>query len=514
MNGAEAIVHTLLAGDIQVCFANPGTSEMHFVVALDRIEGMRCVLGLFEGVVTGAADGYARMAGKPAATLLHLGPGLGNGLANLHNARRAASPIVNIVGEHATHHVAHDAPLTSDIEGIARPVSGWVRRVESASSAAADTADAIRASRTPPGQVATLILPADAAWEPASGPHPVPAPPRRPEVTDEAVRAAATALRGDAPALLMLGNAALGEEGLAHAGRIAAATGCGLIAQMSNARVERGAGRVAIERVPYPVDQALSRLGRFRRAILAGAREPVAFFAYPEKPSRLLPPDCEVLPLALPGEDIVGALARLADELGAAGHPAPLEPPARPAAPRGSLTPETIAAAVGHVLPENAIVTDESVSTGRGFFAQTRGTPPHSWLQVTGGAIGLGLPLATGAAIACPDRPVLSLEADGSAMYTLQALWTQAREGLDVTTLILANQSYAILKGEMASVGARNPGRRALDMLTLDRPTLGWVDLARGMGVPGERVEDAEALTEALSRGLANPGPYLVEAVF
>jgi acetolactate synthase I/II/III large subunit len=514
MNGAEAIVHTLLAGGVEVCFANPGTSEMHFVVALDRIEGMRCVLGLFEGVVTGAADGYARMAGKPAATLLHLGPGLGNGLANLHNARRAASPIVNIVGEHATYHLAHDAPLTSDIEGIARPVSGWVRRVGSARSAASDTAEAITASRMPPGQIATLILPADAAWEPAEGATVVEAPPARPEVADEAVRAAAIALRGQVPALLVLGGAALGEAGLAHAGRIAAATGCGLIAQMSNARLERGAGRVAIDRVPYPVDQAVARLGRFRRAILAGAHEPVAFFAYPDKPSRLLPPDCEVLPLALPGDDVVDALARLADELGAAGHAAPLEPRAPPQAPRGSLTPESIAAAVGHVLPENAIVTDESVSTGRGFFAQTRSAAPHSWLQVTGGAIGLGLPLAVGAAIACPDRPVLSLEADGSAMYTLQALWTQAREGLDVTTLILANQSYAILKGEMANVGARNPGRRALDMLTLDRPTLDWVALAQGMGVRGERVEDAQSLTTALGRGLATPGPYLVEAVF
>jgi acetolactate synthase I/II/III large subunit len=514
MNGAEAIVHTLLAGGVELCFANPGTSEMHFVVALDRIEGMRCVLGLFEGVVTGAADGYARMAGKPAATLLHLGPGLGNGLANLHNARRANSPMVNIVGDHATHHLAYNAPLTTDIEGIARPVSSWVRSVADAGCAARDTADAVVAARTPPGQIATLILPADAAWGEAAGPSPVPAPPEREPVAAEAMRAAAAALDGGAPTLLVLGGPAIGEEGLAHAGRIAAATGCDLIAQMSNARVERGAGRVALERVPYPVDQALERLGGARRAILIGAREPVAFFAYPGKPSRLLPPGCEVLALARPEDDVVGALAWLAEEVGAARHPVPVEPPARPDAPQGALTPLSIAAAVGHVLPEQAIVADESVSTGRGFFAATRGAAPHTWLQVTGGSIGLGLPMATGAALACPGRKVLSLEADGSAMYTLQALWTQAREGLDVTTLILANQSYAILKGEMANVGARNPGRRALDMLSLDRPALDWVDLARGMGVEGERVEDAQTLTAALDRGLATPGPYLVEAVF
>jgi acetolactate synthase-1/2/3 large subunit len=333
-------------------------------------------------------------------------------------------------------------------------------------------------------------------------------------VADEAVRAARAALEaGGRDTLLILGGPALGEEGLADAGRIAAATGCGLIAQMSNARMERGAGRVSVERVPYPVDQALARLGRYRRAILVGARDPVAFFAYPGKPSRLLPPDCEVLTLARAEEDVTGALAWLAEELGAAGRAAPVEPPALPESPRGPLTPETIAAAVAQVLPEGAIVADESVSVGRGFFPATRGAPPHSWIQVTGGSIGLGLPMATGAAVACPERPVLTLEADGSGMYTLQALWTQAREGLDVTTVILANRSYAILKGEMANVGARNPGRRALDMLELDRPALDWVALARGMGVEAERVDDAEGLLDALARGFAVEGPYLIEAL-
>jgi len=513
MNGAEAIVRTLLAGGVEVCFANPGTSEMHFVVALDRVPGMRCVLGLFEGVVTGAADGYARMEGRPAATLLHLGPGLGNGFANLHNARRARSPVVNIVGEHATYHVARDAPLTTDIESIARPVSAWVGTATDPASAASRAAEAVVAAGTPPGGIATLILPADAAWGDADGPVTPPAPPPPAAVSADAVRSAARALDGGEPALLILGGPALGEEGLRTAGRIAAATGCGLIAQMSNARIERGAGRVAIERVPYPVDRALDRLAPYRRAILAGARDPVAFFAYPGKPGRLLPEACEVVELARPEEDILGALARLADELGAAHHEPPVEALALPAAPKGALTPESIAAVIARVLPENAIVADESVSTGRGFFPASRGAAPHSWLQTTGGSIGLGLPLATGAAIACPERKVLSLEADGSGMYTPQALWTQAREGLDVTTLILANRSYAILKGEMAGVGARNPGRRALDMLEIDRPALDWVALAAGMGIEGEQADDAEALERALARGLATPGPYLVEAV-
>jgi acetolactate synthase-1/2/3 large subunit len=512
MNGAEAVVHTLLAGGVEVCFANPGTTEMQTVLALSRTPGMRYVLGLFEGVVTGAADGYARMTGKPAATLLHLGPGLGNGLANLHNARRAHSPVINVVGDHATYHRVHDAPLTSDIESIARPMSGWVRTVVDSSSAGNDTAAALAAARTPPGQIATLILPADAAsGDVLKGLAPsLPAPPRPAPVADEAVRAAA-ALGDDV--ILILGGSALGEEGLAHAGRIAAATGCALIAEMFNARIERGAGRVAIERIPYPVDEAVARLAPYRRAILVGARDPVAFFAYPGKPNRLLAPGCEVLVLARPGNDVVDALARLADEVGAAGRGAPVEPRALPATPCGPLTPESCAAAVAHALPEGAIVTDEAVSTGAEFFAATRGAAPHSWIQITGGSIGLGLPMALGAAIACPERKVLSLQADGSGMYTLQALWTQAREGLDVTTVILANRRYAILEDEMAAIGAGSPGRQVLDMLEIDRPDLDWVALARGMGVEGERVEDARALASALGAGLAAPGPYLVEAV-
>ena len=169
MNGAESLVRTLVAGGVDVCFSNPGTSEMHFVAALDRVEGMRCVLGLFEGVVTGAADGYFRMKGTPASTLLHLGPGLANGLANLHNAKKANSGIVNIVGQHATHHIGYNAPLTSDIEGLARPMSAWVRTSPDAKSVSADGAAAIAAARSAPPQIATLILPADTAWNEADG---------------------------------------------------------------------------------------------------------------------------------------------------------------------------------------------------------------------------------------------------------------------------------------------------------------------------------------------------------
>ncbi|MGE0718762.1 MAG: acetolactate synthase large subunit [Alphaproteobacteria bacterium] len=514
MNGAESLVRTLVGGGVDVCFTNPGTSEMHFVAALDRVDGMRCVLGLFEGVVTGAADGYARMADKPAATLLHLGPGLGNGIANLHNARRAFTPIVNIVGEHATYHVQYDAPLTSDIEGIARPVSHWVKTSPSAEHIAADGAAAIRAARTAPGQIATLILPADTAWNEGTGPATVEPPPARVRVAEHDVREAAGMLRKDgAGTLVMITGQALRVAGTTAAGRIAAKTGCQVLAQTSNGRVERGAGLVSIDRVPYPVDQAIARLKDFRQVILIGAKAPIGFFAYPGKPSVMTPPGCHIFRLATIDQDLIHALEWLADEVGAKDAAPKFEPAMRPALSTGKLTVDAAANAIGALLPEGAIVCDEAVTSGRGLFPFTKGAPPHDWLQVTGGAIGLGLPMATGAAVACPDRKVLCLEGDGSGMYTVQSLWTQAREGLNVVNVIFSNRSYAILRGELANVGAQNPGRKALDMLTLDRPDLNWVDMARGMGVPGSRATTADELNDQLARAIATPGPYLIEAV-
>jgi acetolactate synthase-1/2/3 large subunit len=513
MNGAESLVRTLLGAGVDVCFTNPGTSEMHFVAALDQVPGMRCVLALFEGVATGAADGYWRMAGRPASTLLHLGPGLANGLANLHNAKKAGSGIVNIVGEHATGHIALDAPLTSDIEGIARPVSHWVHSCARAEDVGADGARAIAAAMVPPGQVATLILPGDAAWNPAgrvAPPLPVPA---RAAVDPAAVEAAAQTLGGP-ETLLLLGGAALAAECLALAGRIAAKTGCRLLTEWSNARLERGAGRVAVNRIPYPVDQALQVLAPYRRIVRVAAREPVAFFAYPDKPGRLTAEHVEFVELAPEDADIRAALDALCDAVGAnRERPEGVAEAYRPEIPAGPLSPDSIARVLGALIPENAIVVDESVTTGRHFFNQTAGAPPHDWLNNRGGSIGYGLPVAIGAAIACPDRKVLALEGDGSGMYTLQSLWTMAREGLDVTVVIFANRSYRILHGELTNVGVANPGPRAVDMLTLDRPELRWVDLARGMGVEGCRAESAAELADALGAGLGSGGPYLIEAM-
>jgi acetolactate synthase I/II/III large subunit len=513
MNGAESLVRTLLGGGVDVCFANPGTSEMHFVAALDRVEGMRCVLALFEGVATGAADGYARMAEKPAATLLHLGPGLANGLANLHNASKASTPLVNIVGDHATYHRRYDAPLTSDIETAAKPFSGWVRTSPNARQVAADGAAAIAAAMTPPGQVATLILPGDTAWDEGSGPATVPDIPARARVSEDAVRAAAKALRSGEPTMLLLTGLALRQEGLEWAARICAKTGAKMMAQTFNRRAERGAGRIPFERIPYPVEQALTVLAGLKHIVLVGSRVPVAFFAYPDKPSLLAPADTQFWTLARPEEDLVHALQWLADEVGATAQPIEPAKYAPPAPATGAITPMSIAQSLGALIPENAIVVDEGVSTGRGFFPSTRQAHSHTWLQNMGGSIGIGMPLALGAAIACPDRPVLNIEADGSAMYTNQALWTEAREGANVTTVLLNNRSYAILRHELANVGAQNVGRKALDMLDLSRPDLDFVSLARGMGVPGEKVESMEDFNRAVGRGLATPGPYLVEVM-
>jgi len=513
MNGAESLVQTLVDGGVEVCFANPGTSEMHFVAALDRVPGIRCVLCLFEGGVAGAADGYARISGKPAATLLHCGPGLGNAIANLHNAKRARSPMVNIVGDHATYHVHYDAPLTSDAEGLARPVSGWIRRSTSAETVGRDAAQAIAASRTAPGNVATLILPADTAWTEGGQVAVVPDIARPTPVPSSAIDAAAKAAREGASTMLLLGHTALTPENLDLAGAIAAKTGCKLIAQVSNARMARGAGRVAVDRIPYPIDLALGTLKDVKRLVIVGTTAPVAFFAYPGKPSALAPQGCAVTTLATPADDIAGALASLAEAVGAKAKDAPRQAASRPELPTGAMKSEAIAAVLGALLPEGAIVCDESVTTGRGFLPLTRGAPAHDWLQLTGGAIGVGIPLATGAAVAAPDRKVINLEADGSGMYTLQALWTQAREKLNVMTLVWANRSYQILKGELTAVGAQNPGRTAMDMLSLDNPELNWVQLANGMGVEAVRVETLEALIDAFRTGLKRTTPFLIEVV-
>ena len=447
--------------------------------------------------------------------MLHLGPRrYANGAANIHNANKAASGLVNIVGDHATYHRQYDAPLTSDIETLVTPNSHWVKTSPNAMSIAADGAAAIAAARTPPGQIATLILPADTAWNDGSGPVAVPAAPQREPAAAAAIEEAARVLRllGSRLLLLLTGRA-LREDGWRSPERFAPRPAARLIAQGSNAGdPARGRGRVALERVPYVVDQALGVLKGLKHIILVGAKMPVAFFAYPNKPSLLSPEDCQGHVLCTLDEEPIGALEALAEAVGARATPAPVVDEAKPELATGAMEPMALGRSLGALLPENAIVVDEAVTTGRGFFAPTKAANPHDWLSNMGGSIGMGLPVATGAAVACPDRKVVCLEGDGSGMYTLQALWTQAREGLDVTTLVFSNRTYArSSKGELANVGAGNPGRKALDMLDLGSPDLDWVGLAKAMGVPGAKVTTMEEFNRRCAEGLATAGPYLIE---
>ena len=513
MNGAEGLMRAAVASGVEVCFTNPGTTEMHMVGALDSVPGIRAVLALFEGVATGAADGYGRMADKPAMTLLHLGPGHANGIANLHNARRARTPILAVIGDHPTWHLANDAPLTSDIDSLAWPVSKFVRRVAKARSLAGDVLEAIAAARALPGGVSTLIVPGECAWDPIGDVPALPSPAEPPTVDEAAVGAAAAALRNGKPAALLLGGSALRAPGLRAASRIAQSSGCTLLSETFISRVERGAGIPAVARIPYFPEQASDLLERFSQLILVGADRPVAFFGYPGRDGRVVPESCTPLALATPQQDAAGALEALAERLAAAAEPAgpPLSRPEAPAGP-GPLDPGVLGAVLAAVQPEGAIVMDEAATSGLPYWAASAGCPPHDYLGLTGGAIGQGLPCATGAAVACPDRPVIAFQADGSGMYTVQSLWTQAREGLDVTTLICSNREYRILRVELARADISSPGPQAQSVTSLADPALDWVALARGMGVPGVAVETGEALARELRRAFAEPGPHLIEA--
>ena len=511
MNGGQALIRTLVDCGVDTCFMNPGTSEMHFVAALDAVPEMHSVLALFEGVATGAADGYGRMTGRPAATLLHLGPGLGNGLANLHNARKARTPIVNIVGDHATYHKQYDAQLESDIETVARNVSTFIRWSAKPDEVGADAADTVAAACGPPGQVATLVLPADVSWSDGGVAGRLPAP-VAPSAPDESVIAdISAALLSGEPACVFVGGRAGRAELLDRAAAIAEATGAKLLCETFPARLERGAGRAPVHRLAYLAEFAANQLEGLRHLVLVDVKAPVSFFAYPGKPSDLVPEGCRVHVLAPPEGDVDTALAMLAERLGA--DVATLQPDARPELPTGALTGDAVCAALGALMPEGAIVSDEGNTSGLFAAGYSAGSPPHDWLCLTGGAIGQGLPVAVGAAVACPDRRVIALASDGSTLYTLQSWWTMAREGLDVTTVLFNNRSYAVLNMELGRVGAEAGGPRAKDMLDLSRPDMDFAAIARGLGVEATRATTADELVDQLQRALATPGPTLVEAM-
>lgn len=509
MNGAESLVHTLINCGVKVCFANPGTSEMHFVAALDRIPGLRCVPGLQENVVTGMADGYGRVARMPAATLLHCGPGLANGLANLHNAKKARTPIVNIVGEQATYHGAYNPPLATDTQALAKSVSHWVRTSMRASDVGRDGAEAVCAANSGAGQIATLILPSDSSWTEGGVVAQSSESPSAAAIDIDAIKNAAQVLTSHSNVLLLLGAEALLETALLEAAHITAKTGCRVMAESINGFHQRGRGRLPLERVPYGADAAIATLKDVQHIVLVGAREPVGFFAYPRRPSLHAPEGVSTVHLCKAGQDAAKALAMLADEIGAP-RTANVSNQPRVDIPRGLPSSEGFGRMLAAVLPDNAIVVDEAISFGVHLLANSHSAAPHDWMMVTGGAIGYGMPCAAGAAIAGVGRRVINVQADGSAMYTIQSLWTQARENLPVTTVILNNGKYQILLGEYAGVGA-NPGRTALDMLDLGNPALDFVGLAKSMGVDAKRCDSLEACAHLMLDSFRANGPFLIE---
>ncbi|MGD8317312.1 MAG: acetolactate synthase large subunit [Myxococcales bacterium] len=512
-NGAHALIQTLVNAGVDTCFTNPGTSEMHFVAALDDAD-MRAVLCLFEGVASGAADGYARMTDKPAATLLHLGCGLGNALANLHNARRARVPMVNIIGDHATYHTRYDAQLQSDIETVAKNVSTWIKTTQETSRLAADAAEAVAVAKGPPEQIATLILPADVSWNEGAEPARAHAPAQPAPASDETVRALAQVIeKSGKKVAFLLGRRVLREPGLRAASQIAQKTGAKLFCEVFPARLERGEGLPSVERIAYLAELASVQLDGYEHLILVDAKAPVSFFAYPGKQSYLVPEGCTTHALVQPQEDAMASLQALVQAVGAS-HTAPkLQTTERPQLPKGKLNAAKACQAIGALLPADAIISDEAQTSGIKLPTFTAGAPRHDLLTLTGGAIGQGLPVAVGAATACPNRPVLALVGDGSAMYTIQALWTIAREGLDVTTVVFNNRSYGILNIELERVGAESIGPEAKAQLDLSEPAIDFVSIAQAMGVPARRVTRAEDFSAALKNAFASHGPFLIDAI-
>ncbi|MFP6682561.1 MAG: acetolactate synthase large subunit [Gammaproteobacteria bacterium] len=513
MNGAEALLKTLVDAGLEICFANPGTSEMHLVSAIGKADTIRPILCLFEGVVTGAADGYARMAGKPALTLLHLGPGLANGMANLHNAKKAHVPLVNVVGDHAPYHLPHNAPLTSDVKAHAAINSVWVETSTSANDLARLGAIAVQKACQGTGKISTLIAPANHAWEKASQSYT--ALPTEPPTTvpKSTIESAAALLTNGKKTALILGGYALREDALVIAGRIAAKFGVPLFGETFPTRHQRGSGRVSITRVPYFAEQAIQVLGQFEQFVLLGAATPVAFFAYPDTPSVLVPDDATVMPLATIEQNVVGALESLAENLGATPGFESLQQRVIPEPPSGALSALTIGDTIAALLPENAIIADEGITCSAEIFSRTVGAAPHDILAITGGAIGQGLPVSFGAAIACPDRKIVALQADGSAMYTVQTLWSMARENTDTTVVLLNNDSYAILNIELARLKTHTPNDKTLSMLDIGHPSLDWQSIARGMNVNASRATTAEEFHMQFKTAMEKKGPHLIEAM-
>ena len=515
MTGAEIILSTAADAGVEICFANAGTTELPLVAAFDTVKSIRPVLGLFEGVCTGAADGYARMKQKPVLTLLHLGPGFANGIANLHNAKRARSPILNIIGQHATWHLNADPPLNMDIASLARTVSGWYRQSASVEALSRDVAEGLAASLY--GQVSTLVVPADHQWAEHKSDK-ITLPEFAFDRIDQATIATARKLLKEAqkPALI-LGGRALRKPSLAAAAEIQVKTGCGLLRITFPAYVDSGEGLPIVRPIPYVPGQARALLGIYDTLILAGTNEPVAFFGYRDGRSFLLNDQQCHFRIDTDKQDVAVVLEELARaldaETGKNKTGSILAQYALPELPSGTLNAEKMCATIAAMQPEHCIVVDEGVSSTAPYYSYAPFLKPYSQLNVTGGAIGHGMPLALGAALACPDRKVINIEADGSAMYTIQALWSQAHEKANVITVICSNRKYLIIELECLAAGYTSLGAEARALMNLTNPALDWVGLSRGMGVPAASVTTAEELTREFNAALKESGPHLIEVI-
>jgi acetolactate synthase-1/2/3 large subunit len=438
---------------------------------------------------------------------------LGNALANIHNAKKGHVPVVNIVGDHATYHLQYDAPLTADIEAIAGAVSHWVHTSTGPGEIARDAAEAVRQAGH--NRVATLMLPADVSWgdNPNGAEAAVDiAPPL--EVPASRIDTAVASLTSGKKCMLMIGGREVDLQRGLLLSRIGKACGARVSTDTFPTRQARGAGSAVLERLPYLAELAIDHIKDLDHLILIGAAAPVSFFAYPDVPSQIAPPQCEEYQLAGPHDDIDQVLQSLVERLDAAGIEPEVHPLTLPELPAGKLDVHTASQAIAHLLPEDAVVVDESNTSGLALAPATSTARSHDCLNLTGGSIGWGLPAAVGAAIACPTRKVVCLEGDGSAMYTIQALWTMARENLDVTVVIFNNRKYSILELEFSRTGARGgtPGPKAASTLRIDGPDLDFVALARGMGVQADRATTAEDFNTLFAAAMAAPGPRLIDA--
>ncbi len=512
MMGAQWMLKSAAAAGIEVCFANPGTTELPFVAAMDRATEIRPLLGLFEGVCSGAADGYYRIRRKPAMTLTHLGPGFANAIANFHNARRARSAIFNVIGEHMSWHVAADPPLASDIESLARPVSAGVWRADTPATLHNATVGALQGLQQR-GGIQTLILPMDLQEDPVQ--HSIAAPVAAQAAADYDAAAVATVaadITAGRKVLLYLGADALGEAALRRLARLAALPNVELVGETFPAASEHGRGLPAIKRLVALAEKAHPYLLGFERVAVLAAEPPVAFFGARGLPSHLGDP-ARMATVCGPGGRVAEALEELLARVRPAAAPASTVQRVSDTDLGESLTPESASRVVAAHLPANAIVSAEGATLGFPFNALASQAERHTTIVLTGGAIGQGLPSAFGASVAAPDRKVVALQSDGSALFTIQALWSMAREGSDVVVILASNQRYNILINEMSRNGYALTSPPVRDLLNLARPAVDWQALSTSFGVPSNRVESVSALRRAFQAALAERGPRLIEVV-